>query len=55
LLIGWYWRPKVTPASINGAPSIFSVKNIQIPKGSFILLAIAYPANAQFQVYNYNI
>lgn len=52
---GWYWRPKSTPYGIDGAPSAFKIADtIQLPRGNFVVLAISYPAGAQFSVNIYN-
>ena len=51
--IGWYWRTQVSygGVSIDGAPSTFTVgETIQIRKGRFIVLAVAYPPQTTFEV-----
>lgn len=45
---GWYWRAQTSPsfkqAKIDGAPSKFIIgPDLQIPRGHFIVLAVAYP------------
>jgi len=52
---GWYWRPKASNYSIDGAPSLFKVGDgFQLARGNFIVLAVAYPPGAQFNVYLMN-
>lgn len=49
--MGWYWRVQAVDYGIDGAPSSFMIDNSQqLPKGSFIVIAIAYPAGTSFQV-----
>jgi hypothetical protein len=49
--IGWYWRVKAPAYGIDGAPSYFTTNQWQqMSAGSFVVLAIAYPANTQFTV-----
>ena len=50
--VGWYWRVIAADYNINGAPSSFRIgNNQQMAKGSFVVLAIAYPAATTFTVY----
>ena len=50
--MGWYWRVKAPQINnIDGAPSQFVINsNYQLARGTFIALAIAYPAATTFQV-----
>jgi len=49
---GWYWRPQATEYGIDGAPSFFKVGDgFQLARGNFIVLAVAYPPGAVFNVW----
>lgn len=55
--IGWLWRAQLNYNGIvvDGAPSSFTVGDtFQMPRGDFVVLAIAYPANTQFTVNLYS-
>jgi hypothetical protein len=48
---GWYWRVQAPEYGIDGAPSTFDIQPFyQMAAGSFVVLAIAYPANTKFTV-----
>lgn len=48
--MGWYLRVQAKNFSIDGAPSFFYTSLSQLVRGSFIVLAISYPPQAQFSV-----
>ena len=51
--IGWYWRTQLSfgGVSIDGAPSTFTIGDrLQIRKGRFVVVAVAYPQNTTFRV-----
>ena len=48
--IGWYFRPQAAGYGIDGAPSYFSWDGYQMSRGTFIVLAVAYPPQTTFQV-----
>ena len=51
--IGWYWRSQVLFGGVNidGAPSSFSIgEYLQIRKGKFVVIGIAYPPRTTFEV-----
>ncbi len=48
---GWHWRVNSTAYNIDGAPSYFRIgENFQMPKGTFVVLSIAYPKEANISV-----
>lgn len=49
--MGWYWRSRSPVHGVDGAPSHFSVARYhQLARGSFVVLAIAYPPSTTFEV-----
>jgi hypothetical protein len=46
--MGWYWRTKSAEHGIDGAPSSFTLNNYQMARDSFVVLAVAYPADTIF-------
>lgn len=48
---GWLWRVTVPSLGVDGAPSFFEIGDFfNIPRGSFVVLAVSYPAQTTFTV-----
>jgi len=49
--MGWLWRSKAPAFGVDGAPSRFEVGHFfNMPLGTFVVLAVRYPAAAKFEV-----